>query len=176
MNLKRLGTLLILLAFLTGCAGNQIKTSNNRIIAAHHNAAKYLVRMAGNNMQAGSRMIAASFVDINNLNSSSTFGRMATQQLVSQFTLEGYTFVEVLLRNSLYIDNRQGEFLLSRELNEISTTHDAPIVLVGTYATTDSNVFVTARLIRTTDNVIIASYDYAVPHTRDMRDLLRPLR
>jgi TolB-like protein len=46
-------------------------------------------------------------------------------------------------------------------------------VLVGTYAAGDDNVFVTAKLIRASDSVILASHDYVLPYTRDMRMLLR---
>ena len=130
--------------------------------------------MAGQDLQPGARMIAASFADINHLEQSSNFGRMATQHLVSQFTLQGYDFVEMLLRKSVYIDASEGEFLLSRELSEISQTHNAPVVLVGTYAVAGNNVFVTAKLVRSDSNLIVASYDYVIPITRDMRDLLRP--
>jgi TolB-like protein len=161
---------------LSSCASDRIPGPNNRMIAAHHNAAKYLIRMAGPELQPDSRMIAASFADVNNLTMSSTFGRMASQNLVSSFVIEGYSFVEMLMRSSIYIDERHGEFLLSREVAEISAQHNAPVVLVGTYAVADDNVFVTAKLIRTADNVIVASYDYAVPYTRDLRTLVRPQR
>jgi TolB-like protein len=101
---------------------------------------------------------------------------MASQQLVSSFVIQGYSFVEMLLRDSVYIDSNEGEFLLSREVADLSTEHNAPVVLVGTYAVADDNIYVTAKLIRTADNVIVASYDYAVPYTRDIRTLLRPVR
>ncbi|HBX37457.1 MAG TPA: hypothetical protein DEG76_09285 [Pseudohongiella sp.] len=173
---RRFSSLILLgaLLALTACGG--IKTSNNRVISSHHDAARYLIMMAGDQLPANGRMIAASFADVNELSTSSTFGRMASQQLVSQFVIEGFSFVEILMRDNIYIDSNEGEFLLSRTVNDISDQHNAPIVLVGTYAPADENVFVTAKLIRTTDNVIVASYDYAVPYTRDMRNLLRPRR
>lgn len=174
--LRRGPLLLVMMLLLGACASDGIPDPNNRMIASHHDAARYLIRMAGVDLQANSRMIAASFADVNNLTSSSTFGRMASQQLVSSFVIQGYSFVEMLLRDSVYIDSNEGEFLLSREVADLSTEHNAPVVLVGTYAVADDNIYVTARLIRTADNVIVASYDYAVPYTRDMRTLLRPVR
>ncbi|MDP3516669.1 MAG: FlgO family outer membrane protein [Pseudohongiella sp.] len=176
LTLRKGSALIALLLLLSACASDRIPGPNNRMIASHHDAARYLVRMAGADLQPNSRMIAASFADVNNLTSSSTFGRMASQQLVSSFVIQGFSFVEMLMRNSVYIDSREGEFLLSREVADLSTEHNAPVVLVGTYAVADDNIFVTARLIRTADNVIVASYDYAVPYTRDMRTLLRPVR
>lgn len=168
--------IVLLAVLMASCASDRIPGPNNRMLAAHHDAAKYLIRMAGAELQPNSRMIAASFADVNNLTMSSTFGRMASQNLVSAFVIEGHLFVEMLMRSSVYIDQREGEFLLSREVADLSAQHNAPVVMVGTYAVADENVFVTARLIRTADNVIVASYDYAVPYTRDMRMLMRPQR
>ncbi|MDO9478531.1 MAG: FlgO family outer membrane protein, partial [Pseudohongiella sp.] len=153
LMLRKGSALIALLLLLSACASDRIPGPNNRMIASHHDAARYLVRMAGADLQPNSRMIAASFADVNNLTSSSTFGRMASQQLVSSFVIQGYSFVEMLMRNSVYIDSREGEFLLSREVADLSTEHNAPVVLVGTYAVADDNIFVTARLIRTADNV-----------------------
>jgi TolB-like protein len=98
---------------------------------------------------------------------------VTSQQLVSQLTASGYSVVDMLLRSDVYINPSQGEFLLSRAVNEISVEHNAHVVLVGTYAAGDDNVFVTAKLIRASDSVILASHDYVLPYTRDMRRLLR---
>jgi len=168
------GLSLVLIAVLmTACSTKLLENPADALISSHHDAAEKMIHMAGKDLPAGSRMIAASFADINDLTSSSPFGRMASQQLVSSFSLKGYPFVEMLMRNSVYIDKREGEFLLSREVSDISAEHNAPIVLVGTYAVGSEFVFVTSKLIRTIDNVIIASHDYALPYTRDLRALTR---
>lgn len=162
-----LGSLMI------GCTSSFVDTPADQLIAMHHDAAGKMIKLAGHNLEPGSRMIAASFADINDLESSSPFGRMASQQLVSSLSARNFPFVEMLMRNSVYIDEKEGEFLLSREVAQISAEHNAPVVLVGTYAVGADNVFVTSRLIRTKDNVIIASYDYSLPYTQDVRTLLR---
>jgi TolB-like protein len=79
----------------------------------------------------------------------------------------------MLLRNNVYIKQRGGEFLLSRELRNISSEHNAQAVIVGTYATGRKNVFVTARLIRANDSVILASHDYSLPVDPDVAFMLR---
>lgn len=175
MTMLRTLVTLVLAVLMTACTANRIPGPDNRIIAAHHKAAKYLIQMAGSDLPSHGRLIAASFADVNNL-TSSTFGRIASQQLVSSFVIEGYSFVEMLMRNSVYIDSREGEFLLSREVTNISQQHNAAAVLVGTYAVGKDNVFVTARLVRTSDNVIIGSYDYTVPLTPELRALVLPQR
>ncbi|MEX2334793.1 MAG: FlgO family outer membrane protein [Pseudohongiella sp.] len=170
-------TLILVLAILgvSGCK-TVARTIGNPVITPNHQAAQSLLDVARHQLDPASRMLAASFADIDNLSQSSSFGRIASQQLVSSFAAEGYQFVELLLRNNVYVDQRQGEFLLSRTLSDISAEHDADVVLVGTYAVAERNIYVTARLIRTRDNIILASHDYAVPYTPDMRRLLRPER
>tara|TARA_R110002167_G_scaffold144413_3_gene334602 strand:- start:15800 stop:16330 length:531 start_codon:yes stop_codon:yes gene_type:complete len=158
---------------IAGCASKEYDTGIDLIISTNRAAANNLIRMAGNQISPSTNIIVASFADINDLGQSSTFGRVASQQLTSQLTAAGYSVVEMLLRNSVYISEAQGAFLLSREVNDISAQHNAHLVLAGTYAVGENNVFVTAKLIRTSDSVIVASHDYALPYTRDMRSLLR---
>ena len=169
-----LASLLISTALLgTGCMNSAYDTGMDEIIRTNRAAANNLIRMAGDEIAPGANIIAASFASIDDLTQSSSFGRVASQQLVSQLTAAGFSVKEMLLRNNVYISQEEGEFLLSRAVSDISSQHDAQVVLVGTYAVGDSNVFVTAKLIRTTDSVIVASHDYGIPYTRDMRTLLR---
>lgn len=167
--------LLVSVAGVGGCK-TVARTIGNPVITNNHQAAQSLIDVAGHQLDPAARMLAASFASVDNLSMSSSFGRIASQQLVSAFAAEGYQFVELLLRNNVYVDQNQGEFLLSRSLSDISAEHNADVVLVGTYAIAERNIYVTARLIRTRDNIILASHDYAVPYTPDMRRLLRPER
>jgi len=166
-------SLLLSALVLTGCLNDPYSTSSDVIISSNRAAANNLIRMAGKEIQPGANIIAASFANIDDLTQSSSFGRVTSQQLVSQLTASGYSVVDMLLRSDVYINPSQGEFLLSRAVNEISVEHNAHVVLVGTYAAGDDNVFVTAKLIRASDSVILASHDYVLPYTRDMRRLLR---
>lgn len=168
-------TLMLAIISMTGCK-TVARTIGNPVITTNHQAARTLIDIADDQLNPASRMLAASFANIDNLSQSSSFGRIASQQLVSSFAAEGYQFVEMLLRNNVYVDQNQGEFLLSRTLSDISAEHNADVVLVGTYAIAERNIYVTARLIRTRDSIILASHDYAVPYTPDMRRLLRPER
>ena len=143
------------------------------VVGSSHRAADVLIAQAGKTLTPGQAMIAASFVNIDDLEQSSSLGRIVSQQVASRFAEKGYPVVEMLLRHSVYIKQRGGEFLLSRQVRDISNEHDAQAVIVGTYAVGRRNVYVTARLIRSTDNRILASYDYALPRDPDVSYLLR---
>ena len=117
-------------------------------------------------------LIVTSFADIDNLKNSSTFGRIIAQQVGSGFASRGHPVIELLLRDTVYIGVKEGEFLLSRALKDLSNEHDAQGVIVGTYAIGSNNVFVTTKLIRASDSLVLASEDFVLPLGPDARKLV----
>ncbi len=108
-------------------------------------------------------MIAASFVNINDLTQSNTLGRIVSEQISTRLVQHGYKFIELKLRReSVFVKRKAGEFLLSREIRDIASTNDAYAVLVGTYAITEDSVFLSARIVLTEDNGIIAGQEYEI--------------
>ena len=85
----------------------------------------------------------ASFVNVNNLEESSSFGRIIAEQITSRFTQLGHKVIELKLRqNSIFIKEGQGEFILSRDVHELSKTYNASAVVVGTYADGGDRLYV----------------------------------
>lgn len=142
------------------------------LIGANHSAADALLTRAPWLKERRDPLLAATFVDINNLETSSGLGRVIGEQIGSRFTQQGFTVVEIKMRSNIFIKEGSGEFALSRSIREISQSHNAAAVIAGTYAVGRQSVFVQARLIRATDNLILASYDYALPLGPDVRALV----
>lgn len=174
-SVLRLIAVVLVAAMMSACTTNDTKPANQiedaNIIDNSHRAASMLVQQA--NMPADETMIAASFVDINNLDGSSSFGRIVSQQFASAFSKSGYKVIEMLLRNNVYIKRGEGEFLLSREIRNLSAQHNIQAVVVGTYAVGRKNVYVTAKVIRATDSIVLASHDFTLPLGPDTKALLR---
>ncbi|MEI6413124.1 MAG: FlgO family outer membrane protein [Pseudomonadota bacterium] len=173
-----LGLVLFTAVGTTGCQSLLINKSPPKaeVIVSNHTAADVLIQQAGPNLAHNSTLLVASFVNVDDLTLSSTFGRLAAEQVAGQFTACGYQIVEAALRNSLYIRERQGQFLLSRELRELSSDFNAPTVIVGTYAVGRERIYVNARLVRAADNVVVAAYNYELPIDRDVSQMLRDNR
>ncbi|MCK5720333.1 MAG: hypothetical protein KAH84_10360 [Thiomargarita sp.] len=130
-----------------------------------------------NGVYSAKPILVASFVNINNLQQSSTFGLIVAEQIGSRFAQRGYKIIELKLRtDSIFVQQQTGELLLSRELQAISLQHDAYAVIVGTYAAGKEIVYVTAKLVRTKDNVILNSYDYSLPLGPNTKQMLRKRR
>ncbi len=149
-----------------------VDVNNDVVTAANYKAAEYLIGKLPKKMLKDSPLLVASFVNVDNLNESSTFGRMISEQISSRFKQLGYTAIEMKLRATIFIKEGSGEFLLSRELSEISTKHNAQAVVVGTYASASDRVYLTVRIVNAADSTILASYDYNVPMTRDVFKML----
>lgn len=108
-------------------------------------------------------IIVASFVKIDNLNESSTFGLLIAEQIASRLIQKGYKIKELRLRQgSILVQEGKGEFLLSRDLQHISKNYNAAAVVVGTFAETLGRIYVSARIVRPSDGIIISSYDVGI--------------
>lgn len=122
-------------------------------------------------------ILVTSFVDIDNLQKTSTFGRVVGEQIGSRIAQQGYQVIEMKMRTgSIFVRERLGELVLSRELREISFQHDAYAVVVGTYGASKESVYVTAKLVRANDSVILSSYDYWLPVGPDTKKMLKTSR
>jgi len=142
------------------------------IPGTNYKAADSLLNKIQPKLPKDSPILVASFVNIDDLDNSSTFGRVVSEQFASRFKQRNYTTIEMKLRTNVFIRADSGEFLLSRELAEISTKHRAQAVVVGTYAVASKKVYLTTRVINVSDGRVLSSYDYDIPITSDVFKML----
>lgn len=181
MNLRPYLFSIVILSSLFLIAGCQPETTKPvvedvNLIALNYNAADKLIAAAAGELSSSHPILITSFANIDDLKSSSTFGRITGEQVGSRFSQSGYSVIEMKVRNSVFIKEQSGEFMLSRELKSLSTLHDAQAILVGTYAVGSTSVYVTTKLIGTKDNIVIASYDYVLPMGANTKTLLKTPR
>ena len=123
---------------------------------------------------AGSALIVASLVSVDNLEQSSTFGRMVAEQASGRLAQLGYRINEPKLRGSLAIRRKTGELKLSRDLAQIGKSQQAQAAVTGTYAVGGQNIYVNLRLISLSTGQILSAVDYLVPIDRDTRRMTMP--
>jgi TolB-like protein len=138
----------------------------------NYNAADSLLDKAHPKPPKDSPILVASFVNIDNLDDSSTFGRVVAEQFASRFKQRNYATIEMKLRDNVFIREGTGELLLSREVAEISTKHRAQAVVAGTYAVASKKVYLTTRVINVSDGRVLSSYDYDIPISSDVFKML----
>ena len=117
-------------------------------------------------------VLVATVVNVNDLSRSAPLGRTLSEIYASQLAGKGLNVTEMKLRGNVYVKTGTGELLLSREIRDIASQHNAALVLVGTYSRAVDYTYVSLKLVRTADNRIIRGHDYALPNDRDTLSLL----
>jgi TolB-like protein len=161
--------LLCCLMTLVGCATGLEPIAgsekDNPLISASYSAADRLLNDAVRKelLSDNRRLLVASWVDVNQVSRSSTFGKMMAEQLASRLVQQGIPVVELKLRSNLFISERGGEMLLSREIKDIGRQHNADAVVVGTYADAGiSGVYVTVKVVRASDGLVMSATNFMV--------------
>ncbi|NLT23463.1 MAG: hypothetical protein GXX82_10485 [Syntrophorhabdus sp.] len=138
-----------------------------------YKAAEQLVERAVPPIAPEQAILVASLVNINNIETSSAFGRTISEQMASRLTQMSYRIIQMKLRKSVYMKRSEGELFLSREVYAISNEQKAQYVLVGTYSEANIVVYVNVSIVRLSDSRVVASYDYEVPLGANNRKLLQ---
>ncbi|MBE0583973.1 MAG: hypothetical protein IH612_09425, partial [Desulfofustis sp.] len=105
-------------------------------------------------------VLTTTFVDNNELEKTSHFGRLLQEHLAARLVQLGYPVKEIKLRPDLVIEPRSGETILSRQLALLKSTQPAQAILVGTTSMAQRTLYISARLINPNDATIIAARNY----------------
>lgn len=113
------------------------------------------------------------FVNVDDLYASSTFGRMVGEQLMSELSMKGFDVVELRHTDVLQFLERGGEFALSREAGVVRPERNLAGVVVGTYVSSPERVYVNARLIDPSTSVVLSAGSVEMSRTPELAKLLR---
>jgi len=122
---------------------------------------------------AAGPIAVTTFVEIDNLYQSSTFGRILAEQLISELSMRGYNVIEIRMSDAVQIIEDQGELGLSRENNVIRGNQDISGLVVGTYAVSPNRVYVNSRLIDPKSSGILSVGSVEMKKTDEIATLLR---
>ncbi len=150
--------------------------SQNTFMATNYNAVGELMRRfqgvsatSNHGTGSGGPFIVATLVNIDKLDQSSTLGRLISEQVSSRLVQLGYGAVELKIRNSVFMKQNEGEFMLTREIQDVANAHNAQAVIIGTYAESADFVYVSLKVVNPANSYILAAYDYALPIDRQIR-------
>ena len=158
-----------ILLFYSGCASfncTRLETllgGNTDLIRFSYSIADHLAERAMPPLmprQANMPVLVTTFVDNNDLAQTSQFGRVLQEHIASRLVQLGYTVREMKLANTLHIEPKSGETILTRDLTQLSAEQQAQAILVGTISRTDRILYISARLINPVNKNILATDDY----------------
>lgn len=106
--------------------------------------------------------LVTTIADIDDLKRSSTLGRVLSEQVGNRLAQLGFQVTEARM-TSAYAVSGGGEFMLSREAREVAQKRGATVAMVGTYGMVGTKAYVSLRLVRLADSLVVATHDFSVP-------------
>ena len=119
---------------------------SNNVSGIIYLAAQTLIDRAGT-VDTTRPIAVATIVDVDNLTSSSTFGRLSSAVIASRISQRGYNVRDVTFTQSLMLHPQTGELVLSRDASRVVTAVNAQAVVAGTYAVGGENIYLNLRLL-----------------------------
>jgi len=111
------------------------------------------------------RFLYSAFVDESNYNETTPFGRLLGDALASRIQNQGFKVIEVRLSKAIRIHKQFGVVALSQDLKQLMEKHKASFVTTGSYTMTPEGVYVSAKIIGKTSQVIYASSSKWLPRS-----------
>jgi len=185
MKLRFLIPVLSASILLVGCSGFNSQTiipkkrvtyedaASSQFIPTNYAATDNLIKQLKLNAPINGTLIISTLVNIDALQSSSTLGRLVSEQISARFTQKGYRAVELKFRDSVYMSPEQGELMLTREVHELAKAHSAHAVVVGSYAQSRDFIYVNLKVIQPNTNTVLAVHDYVLPLDDNNRSMMR---
>ncbi|MFN8388882.1 MAG: FlgO family outer membrane protein [Bdellovibrionota bacterium] len=122
---------------------------------------------------ANGPIAVTTFVDIDNLYESSTFGRLLAEQMMTELTMRGYNVIELRQAEAMQIMFDRGEFSLSRDIATLKKNQDISAIVVGTYTASPLRVYLNARLIDPSTSMVASVGSVEMTRTPEISKLLR---
>ena len=171
------------IALLTGCANNSptipmqktvtyAQAANSPFIRSNYAATDSLISQLKLNAAPNSKVIISTLVNIDELENSSTLGRLVSEQISARFTQQNYQAIELKFRESVYMAQGQGELMLTRDVRDIAKAHAAEAVVVGTYARSRDFIYINLKVIHPSNNTVLAVHDYVLPLDANNRSMI----
>ena len=138
-------------------------------------AARLFTNLTDNDPQNGDLadgLIVCTFVDINKLSRTSSFGRYLAGQLMTEFQQRKFSVIDIQKNLSVIVHPRRGEYGLSRNSDEIAAEISAGAMLTGTYLEGRDNIIVNARILDNRTAALLSSATELFPKNELTRQLL----
>jgi hypothetical protein len=126
---------------------------------------------AGSNDLGGSVALPVSFVNQDNFEETSSFGRYIAEAMFYECNQRGLPVQEYRTGDEVNTQRAGGDFLLSRRAQRIYPDGGS-LILLGTYLPDRDNVFVHARLIRAGDGRVLRTGTLVFPQNPLTKRLL----
>ncbi|MDR2695904.1 MAG: hypothetical protein LBC79_05945 [Deltaproteobacteria bacterium] len=157
--------LLLCMFLLAGCGARQdyrtVSPTDPNYIAAQEvklkvrELADQLIASLPNDALVGFVALPTSFVNQNDFNASSPLGRYLAEGLIYEFNQRGFPVREYRTDGSITMSEGMGETALARKGKIATAKGKGNALLIGTYHQDPDAIFVNARLVRSSDGIVL---------------------
>ncbi len=164
---------LLLLSLLSGCSSwyRYHDIEDDDLIEVSYDAVDQLLKNLKQPLPRGSLVVINSLVNVDDLGQTLPFGRIVSDQISSAVHQAGYRVTGMELPTEIFAKNDAGILQLPEKTKEALNAVHANAVIVGSFATGRSNVYVSLRVVEIATGNIISSTDYSVPMGPDAKTL-----
>ena len=167
--MKKLGllsTIVVIVLMMPGCAikhynnsrrdSINVKTTTKIVDTVNVIAQQLIETMHSKHLGDIGSVAITSFVDLDQLNKTTHFGRVLGESFFNALDKRGIQVMDLRGEKALTI-NGSGEFFLSRNIKKLHSPLKNKYVLVGTYAKIQEGVLINSRVIDNASGIVIAS-------------------
>jgi len=124
------------------------------------------------NGDLGKGVLVCTFVELKKLSRTSSLGRYVAEQLMNEMQQRHYEVVEIRKSQAVMLQEKRGEFGLSRNPAEVSQAVAAGAMLTGTYTTSKDSIVINARIIDNRSAKLLSSATAIIPRNQLVEQLL----
>jgi len=134
--------------------------------------ADQLLGPSGDQELRGAIALPASFVNQDDFEQSSSFGRYLSEQMFYEFNQRGMPVREYRVFPEVFTRPREGEFVFTRDMQNIPPQHSGSLFVTGTYYFDRDSVFVNARVFRALDKMVLRTASLVFAQNKLTRTML----
>lgn len=164
----------LLMTALSGCGYHQYEVKDADLVEVSYDSVDELQDRLTRVVPKHSLIIVSTLLNVDNLNKTSAFGRIVSDQIASAFHKSGYQIIGMELPIDLFAMKEDGTLQLSDENKAILKRYNAGVLVGGVYAPGKKNTYVSLRMVDLHTRNIISSADYSVPMGPDAKLLTQP--
>ena len=124
------------------------------------------------NSDLSKSILVCTFVELKKLTRTSSLGRYVAEQLMNEMQQRHYEVVEIRKSQAIMLQEKRGEFGLSRNPAEISQSVAAGAMLTGTYTSSKDSIVINARIIDNRSAKLLSSATAIIPRNQLAEQLL----
>lgn len=167
--------LMIITTVLSGCSTSAQKPVKDvDLVEVSYDAVERLLEQSSQPIPKGSLIVVSTLVNVDDMNQTSAFGRIVSDQIASAFNNSGYRIKGMEMQTALFVKEKSGMLHLSDETKETLGKHNASALVAGVFAAGRRTAYVSLRIVDLNSKNIISSTDYSVPMGPDAKVLLKP--